>query len=235
MPTYKITIDLDSTTLSALKDGGFSMHAFKGVKTSAPGSNALPTLWFQQDRFASKVDISWKDTFGGYFSATDIKENAVIDISTSSAMTLGDILTLLDNGDNSLSTGGVPTAYNFKSDKTETWTCGLTVSAKGTEATPICAFPQYGAAANVLMPYDKVLLLFTQEQQDTGSVLQTAVTMSISIIMSPQVPEISVAFDINTGWDTRNQPQATSNPVEFNMAPDLIVPLKSSVSALLKC
>ena len=65
MPKYTVSIDLDSSTLSALKGGGFSMHAFKGVKTSAPGSSALPTLWFQQDRFSSVVDISWEDTFGG--------------------------------------------------------------------------------------------------------------------------------------------------------------------------
>ena len=233
MPQYTVSIDLDSSTLTALKNGGFSMHAFKGVKTSSPGSSALPTLWFQQDRFSSTVDISWADTFGGYFSATDIKENAVVKISTEDLMNLGDILTLQENGGSAKTSGGVSTAYNFKSDKTETWTCGLTTSAKGGEATPICAFPQYGAVANVLMPYDKVLLLFTQEQQDTGSVLQTAVSSSISIIMSPQVPDIGVAFDINTGWNTRSQPQAVSNPVNFDMAPDLIVPLSSTVSGLL--
>jgi len=140
-------------------------------------------------------------------------------------MNPGDVITLLASGGSSVSTiGGTKEAFSFLSEKTTTWTCGMLVTPQGGKAAPICAFPQYGAIGNIIQPYEKVLFLFTQAQLDTGSVVQTALTKSVSCTLSPDQPEITVAFNINKGWDTGGNPQAKQNPVQFNLAPDLIIP-----------
>ncbi|MEE9581082.1 MAG: hypothetical protein V3V74_07200 [Nitrosomonadaceae bacterium] len=223
MPQYQVNVALDAATLAALQNG-FSMQAFKGAKASAP-AGAQPTLWFQLDQFSSTVSVNWEEHFGGYFSNTPIHKDVVVNISTGKEMSLGQILTLQTDGECTLNSGGVSTAYNFASEQEQTWTCGLTVSANGQDASAICAFPQYGAVNNVIEPYEKVLLLFTQAQITTGAVVETAVSSSVSVILSPQNPTADLKFDINRGWDTEGNPYATENAADFAMATDLIIPI----------
>ena len=73
------------------------------------------------------------------------------------------------------------------------------VVPQGQPLAPVCTFPQYGAVGNIIEPYQKILILFTQDQLDTGAVVETAVSTSVSIILSPSTPSISVGFDINKG------------------------------------
>jgi hypothetical protein len=223
MTKYSVTIDLDNETLAALNNG-FQMQVYKGVKTSSP-TGALPTVWFDVNKFASTVTVSWEEQFGGYFSNTQVRNGVVVDISTQQPMNPGDVITLSDTGSASVSTtGGVDGAFAFKSDQTTEWTSGLLSKNSQGKFSPICAFPQYGAVGNIMAPYEKILLLFTQDQLDTGAVVETAVSRSISIIMSTLKPTANVGFSINTGWETNGNPQAKENPQNFALAPDLILP-----------
>lgn len=220
---YEVDINLDNDTLDALAQG-FQMQVFKGVK-SANSKGALPTVWYTIEEFSSTVKSSWSETYGGYFSDTNIREGVTVDISTQQPMNPGDVITLSESGSASVSTsGGVEGAFSFDSKKETTWTSGLLVAPEGQKLAPVCAFPQYGAVGNIIAPYEKVLILFTQKQLDTGAVVETAVSKSISIILSTQTPKVTVGFNINTGWDTKGNPQAKENPMNFALAPDLIVP-----------
>lgn len=223
MTTYSVKISLDDTTLNALNNG-FKLQVFKGVKAASP-AGGLPTVWLTVDQFSNEVVLSWQENYGGYFSKTSVQEGNVVDVSTSNPMSPGDVITLSNSGSSSVSTiGGVPGAYCFESQKTDMWTSGLISAVNGKDPTPICAFPQYGAVGNIMAPYDKILVLFTQGQVDTGAVLETALSKSVSVILSTLTPTATLAFNINTGWDTMGNPQAKQNPQNFALAPDLIVP-----------
>jgi len=223
---YTVKVKLDNETLSALQIGEWQMQVYKGCK-SPNATAALPTVWFAvpNDDFSSTIEFKWDTPYGGYFSNTQVQAGVTVNTSTNQPMQPGNVITLKPNGSAEVSTtGGTPGAFSFLSEKTETWTCGMLVAPDGKDASPICAFPQYGAGANVIEPYEKVLILFTQAQLDTGAVVQTALTKSVSCILSTSEPTIPVGFNINTGWDTMGNPQAKENPVEFNLAPDLIIP-----------
>jgi hypothetical protein len=223
MTTYRVTIDLDNDTLAALKNG-FQMQVYKGVKTSSP-SGALPTVWFDVNKFANTVTVSWEEEFGGYFSNSQVRNGVVVDISTQQPMNPKDVITLSDTGSASVNTiGGVDGAFSFKSDQPTEWTSGLLSKNSNGKFAPICAFPQYGAVGNIIAPYEKILILFTQEQLDTGAVVETAVSRSVSIIMSTIAPTANVGFSINKGWDTKGNPQVKENAQNFLLAPDLIIP-----------
>lgn len=227
MATYSITIDLDEETLAAFKNNNFQMQVYKGVKTSGP-VGALPTVWFDVDTFSSKVKVSWEEKFGGYFSNTQVRNGVVVDISTQKPMEPKNVITLSNSGSASVSTeGGVPGAFAFKSEQDSEWTSGLLSKNSKGEFAPICAFPQYGSVGNIMIPYQKVLILFTQAQLDTGAVVETALSTSVSIILSTQGPTANVAYNINKGWDTKGNIQASANPQNFALAPDLIVPSAS--------
>jgi hypothetical protein len=148
-------------------------------------------------------------------------------------MNAGDVITLHQDGSATVSTsGGVQGAFSFVSQKSTTWTSGLMVAPEGQPLAPVCAFPQYGAIGNVIEPYEKVLILFTQKQLDTGAVVKTAVSESVSIILSTSKPTIDVSFNINKGWDTGGDPRAVKNKQNFELAPDLIIPAPTSVKHL---
>lgn len=223
MIKYSVEVALDNETLAALNNG-FQMQVYKGVKTANPGG-ALPTVWFEVAEFARAVTASWSETYGGYFSNTKVIQGVTVDTTTQQPMSAGNVITLAEDGSASVSTkGGVKNGFSFVSEKTTTWTSGLLVAPKGQPLAPVCAFPQYGAVGNIIQPYQKVLILFTQTQLDTGAVVETAVSTSVSIILSPSKPDISVAFNINSGWDTKGDPQVKANPQNFALAPDLIIP-----------
>lgn len=224
MPDYQVNIALDNTTLGALENENYQMQVYKGVQAGL-SDGALPTVWFTLDIFSSKVTVSWSVDYEGYFSDTPIAVPVTVDITTNQPMELGNVITLETDGSSEVTTtDGVSTAYSFLSNQETTWTCGLMTAANGGDPAPICAFPIHQTTGVVIEPYEKILILFTQTELDTGSVVQTAVSESISITLSPDTPKFDTSFDIDKGWDTNGSPQAVENPVNFDMAPDLIVP-----------
>lgn len=230
---YEVDISLDNATLAAL-NSGWQMQVYKGVKTSNPGG-ALPTVWYTVSKFSSLVKTLWSESYGGYFSDSTVASGVTVDIQTQDPMNAGDVINLNADGSSSVSTtGGVPNAFAFTSDKAETWTSGLLVAPEGEPLAPCCAFPQYGSVGNVIEPYEKVLILFTQDQLDTGAVVETAVSTSVSIILSPSMPTAAVSYDINSGWNTNGNPQAAVNPMNFTLAPELIVPSATAANLAAK-
>lgn len=229
MPNYSVNIALDSATLTALSNGNYQMQVFKGAQSPA-ASAGQPVVWFALSQFSSTVNISWTDSYGGFFSNTIPEPGAVVTIATSSPMNLGDIFTLQATGQGALTSGGPATAYSFESLEQTEWSCGLTTAACGGQPTAICAFPQYSTIDNLIEPYEMVLVVFTQTPVNTGSVVQTAVSTSVSIVLAPSEPNCSVSFDINKGWDIGDQANVAVNPPNFELAPALIIPPASDMA-----
>lgn len=225
---YKVTVTLDDETLKALSEG-FQMQVFKGVKSAAYAS-ALPTVWLTvpQEKFSSSVDITWAEEYGGYFSHTMVQPGIHVDSSTGKPMEPGQTMILHSDGSSTVSSAdGVPGAFTFESKRTETWTCGLMSKGNGGALSPVCAFPQYGPIANFIMPYQRILILFTQMPLSTGTIVKTAVTTSVTITLSPQMPTATVPYNINTGWTVDGSQYQTANPPHFKIASALIVPINS--------
>lgn len=227
MPTYQVNIALDSNTLAALNNGGYQMQVYKGARSSAHKAG-FPVVWFTLSEFSPNVSLNWTTDYGGYFSDTIAEPEATVVLSTASPMELGEVFTLNSDGSGTLSSGGLDTAYSFESLIPEQRTCGLTATSPGGQISPICAFPQYASIENILEPYEMILVLFTQTPLNTGSVVQTAVSKSVSMILSPSVPSLDVSFDIETSWNTGGSLYAKANPANFELAPALIIPPASA-------
>jgi hypothetical protein len=221
MPNYQVNINLDANTLHALHVGNYQMQVYKGAKSD---TNGVPVVWFTLSEFTSNLSIKWTTKYGGYFSKITPEPNATVDMSTYSDMDLGNVYTLNEDGAGILGSGSTSTAYSFESQMPDQWTCGLTALANG-QPSPICAFPQFGSTENIIEPYEKILVLFTKAQVDTGSVVETAVSKSASMTLSPSNPNLKVSFDINTTWqNTDGSPYVKINPANFELAPELIIP-----------
>lgn len=221
--SYGITVSIDSYTLGKLQAGNYSLQVFKGAKGNQ--TTALPTLWFAVSQFSSTVSLKWTEQYGAYVDNQTVADGVVVDISSAKSMNLGDLMTLLSDGDTSVSTtGGRSGAITVFSQQQTEWLCGMTQSMNGSAPTPICAFPLYGSQADLMEPYETVVLMFASGQVATGTVVEEAISSSITLTLSGAAPTIAVSFDMNLGWDGNGNPNATVNPLPINLAEVLIVP-----------
>jgi hypothetical protein len=220
--TYQVTISLDDTTLKALK-AGWQLQAFKGVKGSQTGR---PVVWYSVDEFSNKVTLSWNEQYGAYVSNQKLINAVTVDISSQKDLDLGTKMVLDTDGSTSLTTIGAKTgSVVVQSQKDTEWICGMTQSVNGQEPTATCAFPLYGHTLDIMMPYESVVLLFASSQVDTGTVVEEALSSSVTITLSGGQPNINLIFDMNTGWNTSGNPYAKVNPNPIDLAAELIIPL----------
>lgn len=222
--SYQISVGLDDYTLGKLQAGNYSLQVFKGAKGNQ--SSALPTLWFSVTQFSSSVALNWTEQYGAYVSNQTVASGVVVDISSSQSINLGSLMTLLNDGQTTVSTtGGVPGAITVFSQQTNEWLCGMTQSMNGSAPTAICAFPLFGSQADLMEPYETVVLMFASAQVATGTVVEEAISSSVTITLSGGAPTVGVSFDMNAGWSTNGNPYAIVNPLPINLAETLIVPM----------
>jgi len=222
MANYSIQIAFNDVTLTALKQNGWQLRAFKGVKGPQGG---IPTLWFSINEFSSTASISWEDEYGAYVDNKQLNSGVQVDISSNQPIDAGDVMTLNDDGRTSISTnGGMANAFTIYNAKQEEWLCGITQSANGNPPSSICAFNLYGSSMDIMEPYEKVVLLFATSQMDTGTVVEEAESASVEIVLSLDNPSVQLAFDINKSWDTKGNPNVSFNPLPIDLASKLIIP-----------
>jgi len=224
MSFYTVLIKLDNETIRLLKKDGFKMLVFKGVKSANIGG-VLPTVWFTNNLLASQISLSWESNYGGYFSDGDLQSGELIEPTFESPMRAGDVMTYNNGIPRILTKGGVEGSFSIISDNSSEMISGFLAKNPNRRLAPVCAFPQFATMNNLVRPYEKVLILFTQNGLETGTATSTALSVSISIILTNVNNTAEVAFNINKGWDTKGNPQATLNPKNFSLAKDLIIPI----------
>jgi len=218
---YSVTIDLnDSDTLTFLR--GKNLRVYKSVGSDSSG---LPVVWFSQNQLSQSVTFSWTETYGGFVTdgGTPTQGISVKDVSEHS-MTLGQIIKASNDGNVSLSNGGVEGAITVQNTDTRDWMCGMGQEVNGT-FSPICAFDLGGKDESVIMmPYEKVLLVFESSKQiDTGTVIAEAISASCTIELDGKNRDRIVSFRKSTGWTTNTDVWVTLNSNDLDLATTLIV------------
>jgi hypothetical protein len=222
MAIYSITIDLnDGDTLDFLS--GRSLRVYKSVGSGATG---LPVVWFSQNAFSDFVTFSWTEQYAGFVTdgGTPTDGISVKDVSPQ-ALDLGQKLIALDTGKVMPSNSGVPGAITVKNNGERDWMCGMGQEVKG-QMSPICAFDLGGQGEQVIMePYEKLLLVFESTNQvDTGTVVATALSASLTVELDGSNLERTVVFRKSTGWSTNTEFWAKQNDDDLDLATALIVP-----------
>jgi hypothetical protein len=197
MATYTINIELSSQTINALAQGGFTLYALKAVKTMARGG--APLLWYGARGFTSVTQVVWEDQYAAFVSTSQIIANGVVVAKASVDIDLGQTAEVAQTGRMTLSGDGAAGAVSILNQGDREWTTGLFQSIAG-EPSLVCAVPLYGQNLDVIAPVERVLLMFSTNTANTGTVMSRAWSPGLLVDLSAQNTG-TVQFDVNTGWN----------------------------------
>lgn len=215
---YKVNITMTPDTVQALLNAGFNLYGFKAVQATNQGG--APLVWFKTDVFSVDTEISWVKEYEAYTSRSEIISNGQITASFSTDITLGQTLNVESGGVGSVVNGGPATAISIFNTTSTQFTCGISEEVEG-QAKPLCAFPLFGNNLDVIAPIEKVLLLFSTNPVNTGTVIMQAYGPGVLIDLTSS-NERNVSYDINQGWSWGGFSWAQQVAANANLVPLLI-------------
>lgn len=221
---YGITISMNPATATGLNANGFNLYAFKAVQGPESGK---PLVWFKTTTYSQSTLITWTEAYQAYTSkSVALTANTQITAAATYAIDLGEVLNVTDATGGATvtvpqggATGAAATAITILNGTSQPFTCGISQAQGDGTYQPMCAFPLFGNNADLIIPIEKVLLMFATNAVNTGSVIEQSFSQGVLVDLT-DTPQRAVAFDINTGWTA--QPWATLQPANTNLVPLLI-------------
>lgn len=193
---YEIDIALSSDTVDKLKNGGFALYAFKAVKSTVGGG--APLVWFKTTSFLTTTQVAWQEQYQAYISTDEIIANGKITASANCDINLGQSAYVSTNGNMTPVSTGTEGAVSILNQGSNPWTTGISQFNNG-KPSPLCAIPLYGTMLDVIVPIEKVLMMFASNTVNTGTVIYKAYSSGLMVDLTAN-PTRQVAFDINNGW-----------------------------------
>ncbi|HYW08166.1 MAG TPA: hypothetical protein VE913_14480 [Longimicrobium sp.] len=223
---YRISIKMEQATATTLADNGFSLYAFKAVQGAGKGA---PVVWFSSQDIGLATTIDWSESYQAYTSRTEaIAAGATITADNAYPSGLGGILTIDESiGTGAVTDGGDPRGIAINNTTDTQFVCGISQLRNGVYA-PIAAFPLFGNNEDLLVPVEKVFLMFASRTVDTGTVIEKSFGSGMMIDLTGATPDATgvvgrqVAYDLNKGWDDSNAPWGVAYAPNTNLVPLLI-------------
>lgn len=217
---YSITVNLDAPTLQKFTQNGFQLYGFKAVQGPPQGR---PVVWFQTGNFLSTTQVKWTEQYKAYIStATQLNPQTVITAASSCPIDVGQVATAA-NGVLTVSQGPDSQGIRISNGTTTDYTCGLAQQEGNSGAyNPICAFPLLGSTLDLLVPIEKVFLMFATQVLDTGMVLEQAFSGGVLVDLTGET-SVNVAYSSTQlgGWVP--QPGVTVYAPNTSLLPLLIL------------
>jgi hypothetical protein len=218
---YEVDITMTKATVDALHGGNYRLYGFKAVQTNQGGG--VPVVWFQlmSPKYSTGTAIVWNVQYQAYTSEATIVSGGKVTATFAADIDLGQTLNVEADGTGSVKDGGPAKAISILNTSSEEFTCGTSQQLADGSYSPMCAFPLYGNQLDAIAPIEKILLMFSTEPADTGTVVEQAYTQSILIdLTSANLRE--VYFDVNQGWSWGGYNWAATYPPNEDLVPLLI-------------
>jgi hypothetical protein len=195
---YKVSIVMDAVTVDDLQAQGFSLYAFKAVKSPLKGG--APLVWLETTNYSTNTELSWKEEYQAYTSRTEIKAGARINASFSEEIALGQTLKVTgEAGTGEVVNGGTAGMISILNETNKRFTCGIKQRQSSGEITMLCAFPLFGENLDTIVPIQKVLLMYATQTVNTGTVLFKAFSSGVMIDLTGK-NQRTVKYHIDGGW-----------------------------------
>jgi hypothetical protein len=224
---YSLDITMTPATVKALADGRYQLFMFKAVQSAVGGGK--PTVWSATSRYSALTKVNWTEQYYAYASTQEIRNGVNFLGSDTAQINLGQYLDVAANALVSVSNGGTPQGITSRNLTTTAFTTGLAQPGPGsTEPAPICAFPLYGKNLDLMIPLQKVALVFAAAPLQQGMVIESSIGPAVLVDLTLQ-NSATLAYDVNKGWSW-NGNVASDIPAD-QFVQTLIVPSADSADS----
>jgi hypothetical protein len=219
--SYKIVIAMKQDTVTSLTGDGYYLYGFKAVK-SAAGKGA-PLVWFRTADYGLSTELDWAEQYQAYTTTGQIVPGGRVKATNAYDIGLDQTLNVTGkDGTGSVDTQhGTTQAIGIDNQTSTPFTTGISQVQPDGTVTPMCAFNLFGNHLDLIAPIEQVLLMFSSEPVDTGTVIEQAYSSGLIIDLTASNSR-SVAYDINTGWNWGSATWGTPVPPQADLVPLLI-------------
>ncbi|MEE4545120.1 hypothetical protein V2S66_24520 [Streptomyces sp. V4-01] len=224
---YSIDITMSPATVNALADGRYQLFMFKAVQSAVGGG--VPTVWSATSRYSALTKVNWTEQYYAYASTQEIRNGVNFMGSDTAQINLGQYLDVAANALVSVSNGATPQGITSRNLTTTPFSTGLAQPGPGSaEPAPICAFPLYGKNMDLMVPLQKVALVFAAAPLEQGMVIESSIGPAVLVDLTNQ-NAASLGYDVNRGWSWKGN-VASDIPAD-QFVQTLIVPTSDSADS----
>lgn len=228
---YQVNLSMSLATVQALQQGGYNLYGFKAVQSTMKGG--APLVWFSVPaaNLLTTNNVEWTEQYQAYISSTfPVAPNTSVVASAAVDISLGQQWNVEAGGGNDVTTDGPSIAISLYNTTTTAFTGGVSMEQNGV-FNPLCAFPLYGGGLDIIVPIEKIVLMFSTLPVNTGTVIEQAFSPGMFIDLTAD-NQRSVTFDINLGWSWGGGSWGQQIPATSNLIPFLIETASSQLRTL---
>jgi hypothetical protein len=224
MTLYQVTVTMAPATVTALVDSGCSLYVLRAVESADLAGR--PLLWMSAG-YSVNTYVTWQDNYDGVTSPDMISAGQRVAAGFSAALDIGQLLGVQAGGIGYVSSAGQPGALSILNTTSTYFTCGIGAGT-GTAAAPFCAFPLYGNNIQVVVPLQKILLVFASQVIPPGTVIDNTYVKALTssgpgvLIDLTSASQRALSYDVNGGWTWGGYAWAQMVPADSNLVPLLI-------------
>lgn len=219
--SYNVSLNIDTATVKQLRDQGYTLYAFKGIKPSSRAT--LSTVWFSLKDYMEENTISWTENYQGYITISRLYNGTSINSWTKKNMSEGNIATVYSTGVGALTISTDPnattsepisqTAYNFYNPSKTIFTCGLCHNNPDGRVRPICATPLNPRNVVPIVPIQKVFFFFSTGELNLGQAFSQATSDGILLDLTMN-PSMTISYSIQDTWITGGNSAASKQTAQ---------------------
>ena len=220
---YQVTINMPQATVADLVNSGNVLYVFRAVQASDPAGR--PLLWMSAP-YSVMTQINCSDRYDAYTSQNPIEAGVQVTAGFSDPIEVGQQLHVQPGGFGEVEAGH-PGAVSVLNSTSTYFTCGIG-GGGDSGAAPFCAFPLYGNSLQVVVPLEKILLMFSSQPVAPGTVIDDFYAPAVRSFSSGVLIDLAIenqpalGYDINAGWSWGGYNWGQQVPVGTGLVPLLI-------------
>ncbi|MDR6771863.1 hypothetical protein [Azospirillum sp. BE72] len=222
---FLISITIESTTFTSLKNSGYNLFGMVGVissnKSGRPAVVVCTNTYFQNNT----VTLSGQLT--AYDSGSQIADNATIQIGNQITVTTGQFAVIDGNGSLSVTSGAPANTVYIVNNASVDYTVGIarnmSIQNVPPSAVPAVAFDAQPSSMVTTAPTGSALFFFGTSTYQSGTILTTCLGPAVAIDLSTAPASVTLPYDqAQGGWVTNGASYLDKVAAGSDLTPILI-------------
>ena len=196
---YSLTINVDQDSLAKMNASNIKLFAFRSVETNSSGG--APLVWQRGDLVYKQQVIGWNVNYGAFFTDEKISGNANYSGISNYPIKLGQVLSIDNTGTGEITDEGTNGTVSVLNNSKRDFSCGVSQEDTNGDLSPICAFPLLTSFIDLMIPIEKVALIFASDTSKTSTVYYRARGPGILVdLTSPTAKNRVLNYSLSDGW-----------------------------------